>query len=236
MISRGMLSFSRPGEEHSIQPGDFRRPISYYAVLFSLTGSDPLSVHLDSPGFRKTFPRSIGSRRRLLFEDLKTGFSHTSPARVHAAHHTLQAFLWELAAQTESDRGGSDAAPDHNVHISRAIRIFEQNLNTTVTMAEVARALSITQAHLTRLFTYHFGVSPLQYYRRLRMDVAASMLLDTTRSIKEIAWELGYSNQFHFSRSFRRYADMSPSRYRQQYYRNNPTQYATRLVHVGEAP
>jgi transcriptional regulator GlxA family with amidase domain len=94
----------------------------------------------------------------------------------------------------------------------------------------VARKLEISQAHLTRLFDRHFGVSPLQYYRRLRMEVAASRLINSTASVKEIAWELGYSNPFHFSRSFKRFAEMSPVEYRRQYHRNTPTGYAAKVA------
>jgi AraC-like DNA-binding protein len=62
------------------------------------------------------------------------------------------------------------------------------------------------------------------------MDVAASLLLNTNRSIKEISFDMGYSNPFHFSRSFSRYADMSPRVYREQYFRANPTQYESKVL------
>lgn len=244
VIAHGALFFSRPGELHSITPGDVRRPLSYYAVLFDLPEADPLLPVVESAPFLSSFPRMEGSRHRLLFEYLKTGYVHRLGARRHAADHKLHSFLWELAGETESRDSGADTPAgtvetyvseeaDYNVHIARAISLFENNLAGGTTIAGVAAALGITQSHLTRLFTHHYGVSPLQYYRRMRMDVGASMLLDSTRSIKEIAWELGYSNPFHFSRSFRKYADMSPLEYRKQYYRNNPTDYAARVISAG---
>lgn len=229
VISHGALFFSGPGQRHSIRPGDMRRPVSYYAVLFALPPEDPLCPILRHIDFSRSFPRLAGSRHRLLFEDLKTTYAHPNSARRRAAQHMLQAFLWNLTADTETR---THAAAPYNVHVTRAMRLFEENLNTNISVTDVARAIGITQAHLTRLFTCHLGVSPLQYYRRLRMDVAASMLLDSTRSVKEISWELGYSNPFHFTRSFTRYADMSPSEYRRQYYRTNPTRYETRMVRV----
>jgi AraC-like DNA-binding protein len=62
------------------------------------------------------------------------------------------------------------------------------------------------------------------------MEVAASRLINSTASVKEIAWELGYSNPFHFSRSFKQFAELSPVEYRRQYYRNTPTGYAATVV------
>lgn len=290
VITPGTLHFSPPLEYHAIRPGDIRRPLSYYAVLFSLDDEAPLDPILRSATYADSFPRRVGSHYRVLFEDLKNRYTHLRAARRHAATHMLQSLLWDLAAEagidpnpsSESDSAGdvahspnaghlanaghptSDrsaasaegaADPAHaadpagaahtaraadttktaasfNVHISRAIQIFESHLHDRITVAAVAAKIGVSQAHLTRLFTDHFGVSPLQYYRRVRMDVAASLLLNTTRSVKEIAWELGYSNPFHFSRSFRRYADMSPRAYREQYFRTNPTGYAGRIINV----
>ncbi|SIP87337.1 AraC-like ligand binding domain-containing protein [Alkalispirochaeta americana] len=240
VLSQGRLFFSPPGERHAIRPEAESTPVSYYALLFTPASEDPLRGILDDDLFRQAFPRDGGARQRLLFEDCKNGFAHPHPARRQAAAHLLQAFLWELAAEispgdkpapwSRQRRISRDRPEDYNVHISRAIRLFEQHLRERISMEAVADSLDISREHLTRLFTQHLGVSPLQYYRRLRMDVATSLLLDTTLSIKEIAWELGYQNPFHFSRSFRRYAQMSPRTYRQQYYRQNPTGYDTRMV------
>jgi AraC-like DNA-binding protein len=230
VISPGSLHFSPPSEQHAVRPGDIRRPVSYYAVLFTVDRGNPLTPVLNDQSYMSSFPREVGSRYRVLFEDLKNRYTHTSIARRHAAVHMLQSLLWDLAAEAETPGVAPADMSNYNVHISRAIRVFEHNIRSRVTVAEVSQRIGITQAHLTRLFTEHFGVSPLQYYRRLRMDVAASLLLNTTRSVKEISWDLGYSNPFHFSRSFRRYADMSPRAYREQYYRHNPTFYAERIV------
>ncbi|WP_018525402.1 AraC family transcriptional regulator [Alkalispirochaeta alkalica] len=244
LLSQGRLFFSPPGERHAILPEAGSTPLSYYALLFTPAQGDPLATILDDPLFREAFPRDGGARQRLLFEDCKHGFAHPHPARRQAASHLLQSFLWELAAgispvgepgNIPSCRGVSrDGPEDYNVHISRAIRLFEQHLRERISMEAVADSLDISLEHLTRLFTQHLGIPPLQYYRRLRMDVATSLLLDTTLSIKEIAWELGYQNPFHFSRSFRRYAHLSPRAYRQQYYRQNPTGYDTRMVRAPE--
>jgi AraC-like DNA-binding protein len=255
VITPGTIHFSPPGEHHAIQTGDIRRPLSYYAVLFAVSQHDHPSETSDDtrlhnallhPGVEASFPRRVGARYRVLFEDLKNRYTHTQEARRRSATHLLQSLLWDTIADVqERDHPHDDsktradgkrsahsapATPDHNVHIQRALTIFENHLRDRITVGEVASRLGITQAHLTRLFTDHFGVSPLQYYRRVRMEVAASLLLNTTDSVKEIAWELGYTNPFHFSRSFRRYADMSPRAYREQYFRHNPTRYAERII------
>ena len=271
----GALFFSPPGLRHAIHPGELHRPVSYYAVLFSLDQDEPLRAVVDAPTFVRSFPRDDGTRHRVLFEDLHTRYAHPHPARRRAGEHMLQTLLWDLAAELETfdpkptsvsgaavqrattavgadedDADEDDAEPpsrandgvavtnpskgvggaEYNVHIERALHLFDRHVARAITIQEVARRVGVTQEHLTRLFDRAFGVSPLQYYRRLRMEIAASKLLNTTLSVKEIAWELGYANPFHLSRSFRRYAGISPSEYRRQYYQTNPMGYAGRVV------
>ncbi|MEX2445183.1 MAG: AraC family transcriptional regulator [Alkalispirochaeta sp.] len=275
-LGHGELFLTPPEMVHAVETGELHRPVSYYAVLFSLEPENPLRGFLDAPGFVETFPRHVGSRHRVLFEELTNRFAHASGARHSAGMHMLQALLWDLAAETgglaraggaAADTGGitraggetagrpagsgggaaradraARTAPErsdnleYNIHVDRAVQLFERHIAEPITVKAVARTLEISQEHLTRLFDRRFGVSPLQYYRRLRMEVAASRLINSTASVKEIAWELGYSNPFHFSRSFKQFAELSPVEYRRQYYRNTPTRYAAKVVERNAEP
>jgi AraC-like DNA-binding protein len=219
-----------------VEPELHRPAISYFAVLFHLGDDDhELVGELARDALLQRFPIAIGSRHRLLFEDLVTRFGHAQSARQRAAAHHVQAFLWDLIA-SERDPDDHVSAPsagedEFNVHIERAITLFEKHLDGGgLTIGAVAERVGVTQAHLTRLFTEQFGMPPLQYWRRLRMETAASLLLNTTKSIKEIAWEMGYANQFHFSRSFSRVAEISPQRFRERYFRTAPTAYAGKVM------
>jgi len=146
------------------------------------------------------------------------------------------------AAGTGGAPGGAHTARnrtdtrEYNIHVDRAVQLFERHVAHPITVNAVARTLAISQEHLTRLFDRRFGVPPLQYYRRLRMEVAASRLINSTASVKEIDWELRYSNPFHFSRSFKQFAELSPVEYRRQYYRNTPTGYAATVVERSAEP
>ena len=245
-LGHGELFFTPPEMAHAVETGELHRPVSYYAVLFSLEPENPLRGFLDAPGFVETFPRHVGSRHRVLFEELTNRFAHASGARHSAGMHMLQALLWDLAAETGGvecpgcvaraegtpktvDDAQRADSREYNIHVDRAVQLFERHIADPITMNAVARTLEISQEHLTRLFDRRFGVSPLQYYRRLRMEVAASRLINSTASVKEIAWELGYSNPFHFSRSFKQFAELSPVNYRRQYNRNTPTGYAAKV-------
>jgi transcriptional regulator GlxA family with amidase domain len=83
----------------------------------------------------------------------------------------------------------------------------------------LAHLLHLSIRTLERRFRSAFGISPLQYQRKLRMHQACELLVTTDRAITEIAHDLGYSDHSHFTREFRRSHDLPPLAYRQRWTR-----------------
>lgn len=65
------------------------------------------------------------------------------------------------------------------------------------------------------MFKRATGLSPSQYFIRLRMSRARHLLLETDLSIIDIGLDVGYSSPSHFSQVFRREVGVTPSAYRQ---------------------
>ncbi|MFN2243397.1 MAG: helix-turn-helix transcriptional regulator, partial [Anaerolineae bacterium] len=64
-------------------------------------------------------------------------------------------------------------------------------------------------------FRKELGVTPIAYLNRYRVHQAKQLLSDTSKSITEIALEVGFSDSGYFSRVFRREVGLSPEAYRQ---------------------
>lgn len=80
------------------------------------------------------------------------------------------------------------------------------------TMSRPSRAFH--PAHLARVFRKHYRCSVGQYVRRMRVDLAARQLAGSRCSIAEIAAQLGFADQSHFSRVFVKLIGLTPARYR----------------------
>jgi len=93
---------------------------------------------------------------------------------------------------------------------------MEDNLGNNFTLDELARAVGISRFHFSRLFRESTGDSPMRYSRRLRIDRAKEMLLQSDRRTSEIAVTLGFFDQSHFSRTFRLMTGISPKQVRAQ--------------------
>jgi AraC-like DNA-binding protein len=98
--------------------------------------------------------------------------------------------------------------------VKRALRHIEDNTATPLTVDNIARAAGCSRQYLSTLFTIHLGVGVHEWLTLSRINRARRLLETTSDSIEEVATSVGYGDQFHFSRVFRRLTGQSPLQYR----------------------
>lgn len=87
--------------------------------------------------------------------------------------------------------------------VETCLREMEANIETPLTIPQLARRSGCRQRDLEQRFDRHFGASPQRVYRRLRLNAARRMLADGGLSIAEVALRAGYADASAFSRAFR---------------------------------
>ena len=80
---------------------------------------------------------------------------------------------------------------------------------------ELAETAGVHPMHVARVFRHRTGMSIGTYVRRLRLDWSAEQLAQGATPLAEIACRAGFADQSHFTREFRRYAGVTPRRYRE---------------------
>lgn len=118
-----------------------------------------------------------------------------------------------ISRQVEYTREQSGTASAFAKVIEHLHANYESN-PTTEHLAEMA-GLSVSQ--FERRFRSVFGSSPHQYLMRVRVENAARILLESEQTIASIAHACGFYDHAHFSRSFRRIMNVSPSQYRSRH-------------------
>ncbi|NEA35779.1 AraC family transcriptional regulator [Streptomyces sp. SID13031] len=88
------------------------------------------------------------------------------------------------------------------------------NLARPVTVREVAAAVHLSERHAERLFRQVVGASMMSTLRRLRLELAAQLLLDAAFTVTEVARRCGYSDVRPFSTAFKRHYGRTPGEYR----------------------
>jgi len=101
--------------------------------------------------------------------------------------------------------------------VLQAARLMDgHSLRQPFPESELALKAGLSVSQLNRLFLRDLGTSPKNYLERRRLQEAALLLRHYKRSVKETAYELGFSSLPHFSAWFRRKEGVSPRAYQKQ--------------------
>ena len=120
----------------------------------------------------------------------------------------LTPFLAEMVVECPSGRmEGYDI-------FTPVIDYIDRHIGDEVTVPKLAAFLNMKRNTFSAAFHQTFGVPPKQYMTRRRIDRSKMLLIRTNLSIKEIASQMGFNNEFFYSRIFKKYVQMPPVEYR----------------------
>ena len=136
-----------------------------------------------------------------------------SPLFIHSMAQALAVHL--VRRYLDPHRGTRRSNALQAYKLRRVIQAMNEGLADDFSLANLARVAELSEYHFSRMFKRATGLSPSQYFIRLRMSRARHLLLETDRSIIDVGLEVGYSSPSHFSQVFRREVGVTPSTYRQ---------------------
>lgn len=94
--------------------------------------------------------------------------------------------------------------------IRAGIELLEQSSNLSI--AQIAAKCGVSECYFRRLFQEYSGESPVSFRQRHRIERAKQLLLSEENfTVSEIAQELGFSDVYHFSKTFKKHCGLSPS-------------------------
>ncbi|WP_141503159.1 AraC family transcriptional regulator [Paenibacillus luteus] len=96
----------------------------------------------------------------------------------------------------------------------QVLEYIDENYKSPLTLDNLATIGSISPSHLCRLFKELTGMRPLEYINLLRVNSAALMIQSGSCSMLEAALENGFQHLSYFSKQFRKYKGISPSRFK----------------------
>jgi AraC-like DNA-binding protein len=105
---------------------------------------------------------------------------------------------------------------EHSKCVSDAISFIKKNIRATLTVKEVCRNVPCSATALANSFKKELGQTISAFIEEVVMSEAQSQLLYSNQSIREISEVLGYSDQFYFSRRFKKWFSTTPSKYRKK--------------------
>jgi AraC family transcriptional regulator len=133
--------------------------------------------------------------------------------RLTALMHLFAAYLVEKYTDAASEkpeyRGGLPIGKLRKVEDHVRERLAED-----ISVESLAQLLELSSFHFSRMFKQVTGMSPLQFVKRERIVRAQKLICETSRSVIEIALEVGYTSPSHFAKVFRRVVGVTPTEFR----------------------
>ncbi len=222
-IGEGKIFFHRPGQWHTLRSNGEIAP-NIMVVSFSCK-SERMS-------FFENRLISVGQTQKNLLSKIISEFinSFSTPVDAHetkilerrndspeGAEQLIGIHLTELLInfiRNDDEIRRSIHNGNHiNSNIEFIIQFMKSNLNQTITLNEISAHSGMSRSAVSSLFASTFGCGPVEYFNRMKIELAKKYIREDDYNLTQIAEILGYSTIHYFSRQFKKKTGMSPTQY-----------------------
>jgi AraC-like DNA-binding protein len=213
LVVSGTLEVNIHGQRIYGQPGDLLTYPRHVWHTEQAVGEDPLETlflawkwqvpETGIPWPLHATDRS-GRSRRLIYW-MHELFPPTRPGERHMLGVLLDALLFEVDQLAQSRE---------QQMVAQTKAYVQHHMAKAFTLDDLAEALGLSKYHFCREFKKATGVTPMAFVRQVRVEAARSLLLSTSLTLKGIAEQVGFSDEFQLSRVFRRVTGFAPSHVR----------------------
>lgn len=222
-IKKGMLFYIPPGVQQTIELHT-KNPEHYMSVHFNgsrmVLDSDRKWKCQESI---KTLHQPLAQEIKNyilvkeLFEKLVDSWNDKGPSYEFVAG-TLLRQLFILISQNNKIQSRNYAI---SLKIDQIIEYMRQNINRQITLEELSGIVGLSTFYLSKAFKDATGYPIIKYFNKMKIDKAKELLIEGNKKVKEVAYELGYTNEFYFSRIFKRIEGLNPT----EFYNKNVYEY-----------
>ena len=154
----------------------------------------------------------------MITEQMKNEIQHAALGQYELLVSYLKIFLI-TASRIKVEQQPQTLTETDNIKepfiLKTLIESIEQNFKTKHSASEYAEALHVAPKTLAKITKTHFNKTISDLISERIIIEAKRELYLTNKTVKEIAWDLGYQDEYYFSRFFKNNADVSPQLYRE---------------------
>lgn len=192
---------------------DENNPWSIYWIHFTGLISENIYERSLQEGLPAVHHIPYDENRIMLFEQVYSILEHSFEEKeMEIMNISLLQFISSLIYYKEAN-----PAIYNTDSVSNSILFMKQHLDKKFGIEELSKQQNISVSHYSRSFKQKTGTSPINYFNQLKIQKSCQYLYFTDRSIKEICNELGFDDQYYFSRLFRNIIGVSPSIYKKRH-------------------
>jgi AraC family transcriptional regulator, carnitine catabolism transcriptional activator len=120
----------------------------------------------------------------------------------------------DITVRSEQRSSIAKAISSRNPRVLAVLRAMYDNIETPLTLDELAEHAGISRRQIERQFKQLLGGAPAQTYRNIRLDRARTLLMETNMTVMEVSMAAGFNSDNVFSRHFKARYNETPYRHR----------------------
>lgn len=151
--------------------------------------------------------------QHFLIGPFKTNVSSTNHNIIPLIDNKCLKYLHELLINIIKDYSVTNLAT-FSPNISRVIKHVEDNYSNPICASSICENFKMNKCYFCRLFKRETGTTFIQYLNNFKIEKSKELLKNTNRSLLEITFDVGFSNQSYFSTTFKKITGVSPLDYR----------------------
>ncbi len=214
LVYEGVLRFSEDGIQKEVRAGEYyvQKKDGFQAGELASDAPKYLYVHFDAEWAESpdAFP-AHGTFDFSSLADLITKIdlaSHQNDLYAEQQHLFLTLLLRLRSKESRSS------------FAQRFSEYIEKNYKTISSLSDICEAFHYSKNYIIQIFNKEFGVSPVQYVNKIKIERAMYLLETTSKPITDIAVECGYSDYPYFYKRFTQKTGVSPRNWRKQIQEN----------------
>lgn len=203
---QGFLCHSKSNDIHYKYPENGDEPWHFISFTFMQDNFYPTYLNIINSNPVFTIPQNVHIIN-LLINNL------TSKKRIVLSCAEGANIVYELLITLLRYSAESEKKEFHPV-INKAESIIKTRIAKNISVMEIADELGVSREYLSRIFREYTGEKLKEYISKERIKYACNFLINTDKSIGEIAGELNYNTSSNFSRDFIHVMGITPGEYR----------------------
>lgn len=222
-LSGGQIFFHKPNQWHTLRSNGEIAP-NIVIISFSSQSS--------AMKFFEDKLLSVGQTQKSLISKIITEFAESfstplgnnntttltrRPNQLAGSEQLIKMYLSELLILflRDNDIGQYSMSKSNriNSNLEYILSYMNSNISRAVSIAELCSHSGMSRAALCSLFASSVGMGPIEYFIKMKIDLAKKYIREHNYNITQIAEILGYSTVHYFSRQFKKATGMSPSQY-----------------------
>ena len=100
-----------------------------------------------------------------------------------------------------------------SLKVEKIIEYMRRNINNRLILKDLSELVHLSSSYLSRVFKATTGYSIIEFFNKIKVDKAKELIVEDDKKIKEVSQMLGFTDEFYFSRIFKKIEGVSPSEF-----------------------